>query len=347
MTHCGYYVSMRNPSARVYGIGNTLIDIITSVTDDELAHLGLHKGTMHLTDRRKRVELEEFLTGRTSVVTPGGDCPNTLITLHTMGVDTTLAGKVGNDNFGKMYTDRLRFLGVRNELAISDEPTGSSIILVTPDSERTMNTYLGANRLYSAHDIVLESLRLSDVFYFTGYMWDTPEQQNAIMTALEETRGRDIVVVFDVADSFAVGRYRDTFLKIITDYCDIVFANSEEARILFNNYDPYECCRSMGKLCRIAIVKDGKRGSYISRAGKIVKIPVRGSMAPVDTTGAGDIYAAGFLYGLCTGRSTDESGEIASFLAGETISQQGAQFTEEKAFHLRTALENGSWRELP
>ncbi len=339
-----YYEPMRSPSAHVYGIGNTLIDIITAVSDEELISLGLHKGTMHLTDKQKRLELEAFLTDRTSVITPGGDCPNTMVTLHAMGVQSTLAGKVGNDKFGKMYSDRLKLLGVGNELAFCDEPTGSSIILVTPDSERTMNTFLGANRLYSAQDIVLSSLHNADIFYFTGYMWDTPEQQGAIMKALEETRNREIVVAFDVADSFAVGRYRDTFLHIINEYCDIVFANSDEARILFANYDPYECCRSMGKLCRIAIVKDGKRGSYISRSGKIVKIPVKGSMNPVDTTGAGDIYAAGFLYGLSTNLTIDEAGEVASFLAGEAIAQQGAQFSEEKALRLKIALQEGLWR---
>jgi sugar/nucleoside kinase (ribokinase family) len=208
-----------------------------------------------------------------------------------------------------------------------------------------MNTYLGANRLYGEEDVNVDTVASADIFLFTGYMWDTESQQGAIMRALEVAKENNTTVSFDVADPFAVGRYRKAFLSLISEHCDIVFANREEARILFDNYDPYECCRSMGKLCRIAIVKNGKKGSFISYDGKVSSIPVKGPVVPTDTTGAGDVYAAGFLYGQYHRYSVRESGIIASILAGEIITQRGAQFSAEKSALLKAYFESGSWRE--
>ncbi|MFA7124692.1 MAG: adenosine kinase [Sphaerochaetaceae bacterium] len=321
---------MKSPTPRVYGIGNPLIDIIAQISDDDLAKLGLHKGTMHLIDERRRHELLRFLHGMSVSYSCGGSCPNTIITLASLGIEATLAGKVGTDEFGSIYQNRLEQLSVKNELAQCDEPTGSSIILITEDSERTMNTYLGANRFYQKEDAVEETVRNADIFHFTGYMWDTQSQKEAVMKALDIASESGTMVSFDVADPFAVGRNRDTFLSLISNHTDIVFANSEEARILFDNYDAYECCKSMGKLCQIAIVKNGKRGSFVSYMGTVTSIPVQGPSTPVDTTGAGDVYAAGFLYGICKEMDIYKAGHIASFLAGEIIQQRGAQFSVEK-----------------
>jgi len=330
---------------RVYGIGNPLIDIIVPVEDQDLVDLGIHKGTMTLIDVKRHAELLAFAKARHLSYSCGGSCPNTIITLASLGIKATLAGKVGTDENGDIYSNRLDALHLGNELARTDkQPTGSTVILVTPDSERSMNTFLGANRLYCKDDVIEQTVKEADFFHFTGYMWDTTSQQNAIMHALEIAKANDTTVTFDIADPFAVGRYREKFLSLISDYCDIVFANSEEARILFDNYDPYECCRSMGKLCRTAIVKNGKKGSFICYDHQVTRIPVKGSVTPVDTTGAGDTYASGFIYGLCTNHSVEESGMIASVLAGEIISQFGAQFSQEKARALRTELENGSWK---
>ena len=294
---------------------------------------------MHLIDESRREELLKYLIDREFSYSCGGSCPNTIITLASLGVFSTLAGKVGNDIFGTMYQQRLQELNVKDELAYCDEHTGSSIILISPDSERTMNTYLGANRLYQKEDVREQTVKQADFFHFTGYMWDTQSQKDAVMHALDIAKKAGTKVTFDIADPFAVGRNRDTFLSLISDYADVVFANSEEARILFDNYDAYECCKSMGKLCDTAIVKNGKQGSFISFHKNVVKIPVQGPVVPIDTTGAGDVYAAGFLYGLCYGMGIEKSGYIASVLAGEIIRQRGAQFSKEKALALRTQLE--------
>lgn len=330
---------MKKEFPRVYGIGNPLIDIIAQVTDNELERLGIHKGAMHLINKHRRGELLKHIEEKQLKYSCGGSCPNTIITLASLGIATTLAGKVGTDEFGTIYKKRLKDLGVYDELETCPEPTGSSIILISPDSERTMNTYLGANRFYTKEDILEETLAQADYFHFTGYMWDTVSQKQAIERALEVAYTKKVTVTFDIADPFAVGRNRDEFLNLVSEHADVVFANSEEARILFENYDPYECCKSMGKLCETAIVKNGKMGSFISHKRKLMRIPVQGPVTPTDTTGAGDIYAAGFLYGLCRELSIEDAGYIASVLAGEIIQQRGAQLTKEKADDIRSKLE--------
>lgn len=321
-----YYCRMKQTKS-VYGIGNPLIDVIVSVKDSDLSELGMHKGIMQLIGTQQRLELARFVSTRQASYTCGGSCPNTIITLAALGVPATLAGKIGDDEFGRIYMEKLGTDGVGNNLKVCSEPTGSSIILVSEDSERTMNTYLGANRMYTPDDIDEAALKESDFFHFTGYMWDTDSQKAAIRRALRIAHENNIRVSFDIADPFAVSRYRQDFFDLIRNDCDIVYANNEEARILFDNYDAMECCKSLGKLCPIGIVKNGKRGSYISCGREIHTVAVSGPQKATDTTGAGDNYAAGFLYGQCRGLGIDKSGEIASFLAGRIITQFGAQFS--------------------
>ncbi|MFA6821697.1 MAG: adenosine kinase [Sphaerochaetaceae bacterium] len=324
---------------KVYGIGNPLIDITATLTSEDLGHLGIYKGTMHLIEKKRRQELLSYIEKKAKQFSCGGSCPNTIITLAALGIETTLAGKVGDDEYGSIYHDCLASAGVKDELAHCEEPTGSSIILITEDSERTMNTYLGANRLFKADDIVPQSIKDADYFHFTGYMWDTPNQKSSILRAIEIAEEGETKISFDIADPFAVGRNRDQFLSLIRDHVDLVFANSEEARYLFDNYDPRECCKSLGKLCETAIVKDGKRGSYICHQGKVIKVPLEGPAKAVDTTGAGDTYAAGFLYGLCRHLPLEASGFCASYLAGEIIQQHGAQFSKERGTEIKLFLE--------
>lgn len=328
---------MENDEVTVYGIGNTLIDIISSVEYEDLDKLGLTKGIMQLIDADFREKLVEFMKGKKIKYSCGGSCPNTIITLSMLGINTILAGKVGCDEFGENYHKNLLTYNTKDELIDCNDKTGSSIIFDTPDSERTMNTYLCANREFCKEDVNEESVKNSSYFYFTGYMWDTENQKEAIKKALKISKENNTQVVFDIADPFAVKRYKDTFIELIKEDIDIVFANREEAKIMFENEDPYDNCVELGKICKTAIVKNGIKGSFISHNGKIYNIPVHGSVNPVDTTGAGDIYAAGFIFGLCKNLSIEECGRIASIMAGEIISQIGAQFScenLEKALNL-------------
>ena len=326
--------------ASVYGIGNPLIDYLCSVEEEDLSKLGLNKGTMLLIDSDRQAEIVEYTKDKDIKYSPGGSCPNTMVTLKSLGIQTTLAGGVGKDELGAMYRKRLTECGVVDECVDKDAVTGTSIILLTADKERTMNTFLGANRMFGPEDVVVDSAENADLFYFTGYMWDTECQKGAVKKVLDIFKKNGKKIAFDVADPFAVGRYRQTFLELIENYCDIVFANSEEARFLLDNYDAYECCKSLGKLCPIAVVKNGKKGSYISCNRVIYEIPLYGTDNPIDTTGAGDTYAAGFLYGFLKGYDMETTGRIASYLAGEIIAQIGAQFPENRIEVIKSTIED-------
>lgn len=326
--------------AFVYGIGNPLIDYLCNVEEKDLEALALSKGTMLLIDSDKRKEIVDYTKDKDITYSCGGSAPNTMVTLRLLGIDTALGGGVGNDELGAIYRNKLKEAGVIDQTITKESSvTGTSIILLTGDKERTMNTYLGANRLYSAADVIEETVDKCDVFYFTGYMWDTECQQSAVKKAMELCKSKGKKIAFDLADPFAVGRYRSIFLDLVTNYVDIVFANSEEARVLMDNYDAYECCRSMGKLCNISIVKNGKKGSFISDNRKIYEIPLYGTSSPIDTTGAGDTYSAGFLYGYLKGYNSELSGKIASYLAGEIIAQLGAQFPLSREKEIKENIE--------
>ncbi|NLA97665.1 MAG: adenosine kinase, partial [Spirochaetales bacterium] len=209
----------------VYGIGNPLIDIIVSVEEQDIIDLGIHKGTMALISSQRMEELLQLSKQRKTTYSCGGSCPNTIIALASLGVPATLAGKIGNDENGTIYRERLVSLGVQDELVATDkEMTGSTVILSTPDSERSMNTFLGANRLYEEADVCESTVAGADFFHFTGYMWDTQSQQGAIRKALSIAKQHNTIVSFDLADPFAVGRYREPFLSLIKESCDIVYA---------------------------------------------------------------------------------------------------------------------------
>ncbi|MCH3916985.1 MAG: adenosine kinase [Spirochaetia bacterium] len=319
---------MKSQQAVVYGIGNTLVDIITRVAEEDLMTLGLSKGAMQLIDGSFREKLLRFIEGKPVTYSCGGSAANTLIALSQFNVCTILAGKVGRDTHGNLYHDRLGQFNIIDQLRDCNQSTGSSIILDTPDSERTMNTYLCANREFNETDVDFDSVRRADYFYFTGYMWDTDNQKKAIQKVLDYCKTEGTAIVFDVADPFAVQRYKEEFLYLIDHYCDVVFANRDESRILLGCDDVVGCCSRLGQLCPTAVVKNGVHGSVICDKGKIYQIPVAGSIHPVDTTGAGDMYAAGFLLGLCRNCTIEACGNIASLLAGQIISQTGAQFTE-------------------
>ena len=327
---------------RVYGIGNVLIDIFARVTDEDITALKLAKGTMHLTEGEERRRILSFIENRPVSYRPGGSAPNVIMTLAGLETAAALSGRIGNDRFGTLYESRLREQGARSCLKAGPGDTGTSIILITPDSERTMNTHLGVNRDYSPRDIDPGILARADFFFFTGYMWDTDNQKAALKEAMEKARESGTRIVFDAADPFAVTRHHGEFLHLIENHFDVVLANREEARLIFDEEDPGRCADRLAELCDTAIIKDGPRGSVIRQGGKTWKIPVN-PVTAVDTTGAGDIYAAGYLYGLCRGWETPRAGKFASYLASRIVTVTGAQFEKDELLRIRQAVSDETW----
>ncbi len=327
----------------VYGIGNPLIDVLMKVEDHELEKLGLNKGTMQLIDNERGAEILEFFKDRDKSYAPGGACPNTMVTLASLGVPTALSGVVGNDELADIYGERLRERGVESELTVEFGETGTSIVLVSADQERTMCTRLGVCPQFSPERVVGERVAQAHYLYFTGYMWDTPSQKNALLSAIATARENNTQVVFDVADPFAVERHRDDFLELVADHVDVVLANRDEAHILMGYDDPRRAVVELAEKAGVAAVKDGSQGSYIaSHDGERAAIPGFEARA-VDTTGAGDTYAAGILYGLEKSASLGEAGRIASFIAARIVEKPGAQFTMAEARNITSALEQQSW----
>ncbi len=329
----------------VYGIGNPLIDILVNVNDGDLSNLNLSKGTMHLIDEKRREEILLYIEDKKKVYSCGGSCPNTIIALSAFGIKTVLSGKISRDKFGEIYTAQLKDPGVISDIKFGDEyPTGSSIILISPDTERTMNTYLGICRFFSKEDINENLLKDSEILYFTGYMWDTESQKEAVIKAVDIAKKHNITVVFDVADPFVVQRNKKAFLDLIEKKIDIVFANNEEAKILFDNSDIRTGIDELSKMTDTAIVKNGASGSFIKQKDEnLIEIPVN-KVSAIDTTGAGDMYAAGFLFGLSKKYNVFDSGICASFLASQIILQKGAQFSKEKINTLKVILSTEKWK---
>jgi sugar/nucleoside kinase (ribokinase family) len=327
---------------RIFGIGNILIDILANVSDNDIESLNLDKGIMKLVDKEERKRLLSFLENRTCQYHCGGSAPNTIITLAGLEVPCGLSGMIGDDDLGELYIKRLKEQGVKSYVNRGKGYTGTSIILITPDSERTMNTNLGINRSFSQSEVDRAAVKEADYFYFTGYMWDTDSQKEALLEAINEARIGKTKIVFDLADPFAVNRSREDFINMIHHHYDIVFANREEAKLLFKSDSVEESVEKLAHLCEIAVVKDGGNGSYVASKGKIWKIPVF-KVKAVDSTGAGDTYAAGFLYGLSQGFSLEKSGLFASWLASRIVMIKGAQFPREIMTTIVSAANDGSW----
>ena len=324
----------------IYGIGNPLIDILAKIEDKDLENLSIPKGIMSLIDLDERKKILSYIENNDTEYSCGGSCPNTMITLSALGAKTALGGKTGNDKFGKIYEEQLeKHENITSSLRTGKSATGSSIILITPDGERSMNTYLGSNREFDEKDVDEEVFKTSAFFYFTGYMWDTENQKAAIMKSLDICRSRGIKVAFDVADPFAVGRYKEDFIKLVKERVDIVFANEEEAKILFDEENPESNVEQLASMNTLAAVKTGKSGSIIKEKKKdLIHIPVLNDKGCVDTTGAGDTYAAGFLYGIVSGRNAEKAGEYASIAASAIVSKVGAQFSQNEISALKTFI---------
>ncbi|MFV2014032.1 MAG: adenosine kinase [Candidatus Heimdallarchaeota archaeon] len=307
----------------VYGIGNPLIDLLVQISTQKLESLSVHKGVMNLIDLERRQYLLNNLSDWT--VLPGGSCANTIIALSDLGLNTVYGGSIGRDNLGEQFEENMSQLGVTSALRRKVLPTGSSIILITEDADRSQNTYLGACQEYSIEDVDIDKIRKSKSLYFTGYMWDTESQKRALLHAIDVAKDSNTEIIFDVADPFAVNRSKDDFIKLMKYDVDFIFANFEEAKTLTGEITKDSIIEKMKEMGPSSgVVKDGKRGSYAYKDDKVFDIDVY-QVKAVDTTGAGDMYAAGFIYGMARNYGMQKSGEIASLVAGKVVEQVGAR----------------------
>lgn len=307
----------------VCGLGNPLMDILVYIDDEFLERNGLKKGIMHLIDDGQRRRLLSLIEDRVVEYQAGGSCPNTITALSLLGAKTALTGKIGKDDLGTSYQEKIVQKGVKSFLKREKGVTGTSIILITPDKERTMNTHLAACREFRKDDLPPQMVQNSNYLYFTGYMWDTENQKEATRYAIEIAKSSGTRVVFDVADPMAVERYRDDFLDLIEKDVDIVLANRTETELLTGE-SIEKAVYTLNKLCHTSVIKNGDSDTFIGCEGRVCTVPVFKSDVK-DTTGAGDNFAAGFIYGLMKCFDIELCGVAASFVAAKTIEKIGAQ----------------------
>ena len=312
----------------ITSVCNALMDVLIETTDEDIKRLGLTKGVMHLVDSDRQREVFKHFHAKPKVTELGGSAMNAIRTLASLGHKTVFAGMVNDDEYGTHIRERMKSLGIKAYLGgHNHESTGTCLILITPDGERTMNTNLGASRLYDATHIPHQEIAASHVFHFCGYQWDTEDQKSALKNSIKTAHENNTIISFDVADPFVVNRNRDDFISLIHEEADIVFANKEEARLLFNT-TPEDTARRIADTGSIAVVKLGADGALIVKGKEEFRIaPVATKV--VDTTAAGDMFAAGFLHGFLSGRDMPTCGKIAATLASDVISRVGARLSEE------------------
>ena len=320
-------------SLDVVGVCNALVDILVEASEADIQQLGLKKGVMHLVDEERQRQVLAHLKHVPAKVELGGSALNAMRTLAQLGQKTAFAGMVGGDDYGRRIVSRMQELGITAKLGRSAEGTGTCVILITPDGERTMNTHLGASRLYGESEVPHDEIARSKILHFCGYQWDTDGQMQAIRKAVATAKAHETLISFDVADPFVVDRHRDAFLKVIDLDADIVFSNREEAKMLYQS-TPEVAAAKIAKTGAIAVIKLGADGALVQRGDEVHRIaPVPTKV--VDTTAAGDMFAAGFLYGIATGKSLQVAGKMAATIASDVISRVGASVSEDGLNRLR------------
>lgn len=310
---------------KILGMGNALTDILLQIDkDDVLFSLNLLKGGMQLINTERSHEINKAVTNFSKVMATGGSASNTINGITRLGMSGGFVGKVGKDDIGLFFTNDSINNGVKPHLLLSETPSGHCTVLVSPDSERTLCTYLGAACELEASDLTPEMFQGYDFFHIEGYL---VQNHDLIRTAVRLAKEQGLKVSVDLASYNVVEDNIGFLLDIIQDYVDIVFANEDEARA-FSGKEPEEALNYISNFCDIAIVKVGKDGSYIKSGDITHRIEPRISNC-IDTTGAGDLYAAGFLFGLSNNYSLEVCGKIGSLISGNVVEVLGAKMSNE------------------
>ena len=312
-----------NKPLQVTGIGHALVNIIAPCEEALLHEFALNKGTMRLTSPEEAAALYERMGP--AVETSGGSAANTCAGIASLGGKVGFMGKVGHDQFARVFAHDIRTIGVvfSDGEARSETPTGRCLILVTPDGERTMNTNLGAASEFADADLDRALIEQSQVLYLEGYLFDPVEARAAFHTAADIARPAGAKVAFTLSDPFCVDRHRDGFRTFIRDRVDIVFANERELLSLYPGSNFEEACAAIRTECEIAAITRSEKGAVILHEGGTVSVPAVPIEKLVDATGAGDLYAAGFLFGLASGRDLEACGKLGSLAASEVIVHVG------------------------
>lgn len=307
------------------GIGNALVDIVAGADEALLEGLGLVKGAMELVDLERSEQLCRRC--RPDSRCSGGSVANTMAVLAALGGRAAYLGKVHDDELGRLFVEDMRRSGVEVLLEPAGDcpATGRCLVLVTADAERTMQTYLGASTTLDPDDIPGPQVESCRILYLEGYLYDPEPARRAMLRAARLARGAGRRVAVSLSDSFCVERHLEEFRRLVRGETDIVFGNEHEIRALTGYDDLQRALPEAGALCPLVVVTRGAEGTALVVEGKIERVPAQPVERVVDTTGAGDSFAAGFLYGLSRDWPPQRCAELGGAVAAEIISRVGAR----------------------
>ena len=307
----------------VFGIGNPLMDIVVSIDDAFLKKENLTKGMFNLVDYDRSKEVLGFISHLKMEIEAGDSTANSMAGIANLGGKPIYQGCVGNDEYGKLYEEKTVKQGIISKIVRVEGHTGTAIALITPDSERSFATHLGVACSMKKEYLSLDDITKSRYLHLTGYQLEDPTLREMAIVAMKHAKANGVKISVDVADKGVIARNHDFITALLKDYVDVFYANEEESYALCG-VEPEKAILKMGELAPTACLKVGKKGSMIISGGKIHNIPGYPAK-PVDTTGAGDMYAAGFLFGITHGYDIDTAGKIASFSAARIVEVFGAR----------------------
>lgn len=321
-------------TTRITGIGSALVDILIIESDDFLTGLGKEKGGMTLVEN-KDIEMILAKTDQTPVVVPGGAACNTIVGVGNLGGDARFIGKRGNDQYGRTFEEQIRNCHVEPIVSISDAATGKVLSVITPDAQRSMFTFLGASTALDPGSITANLFNETAISMIEGYLLFNPA---LMMAALKAAKASGSLIALDLASFEVVNASKQILEQIIRDFVDILIANEDEALAYTGHKDEQKAIEALSQHVTYAVLKLGKRGSYVSYNNTVTRIYAQKGHAPIDTTGAGDLWAAGFLFGIAHGLSIEKSGQIASACGYEVCQVMGAQLPRDAWSRIKALL---------
>lgn len=312
---------------KVIGIGNALTDMLVNLrNDDVLARYDLPKGSMSLVDAQMQTAISKSVAGLPYYLSLGGSAGNTIRAMARLGCRVGFIGKVGPDKTGEFFRQALDNSGIEPFISQGREKSGKCVSLISPDGERTMVTHLGAALELAAEDVPATVFEGYDCLYIEGYL---VQSHNLITSVVRQAKEQGLRVALDLASFNVVAENLGFLRDLVAKYVDIIFANEEEARAFTGEAEPVNALQAISAMCELAVVKIGTRGALIKCGGEVLHAGIMAAAKRVDTTGAGDFYAAGFLAGLCNGLSLRQCGTLGAITAGKVIEVVGTTLGED------------------
>lgn len=324
----------------VFGVGNALLDIMTFVEPAFLEKHELPAGIMTLADSARQGDILYSLQDHKMELRSGGSAANTVYNMARLGGTAVYIGKIAGDANGSFYKEDMEKAGIVFDITPLPEDTantGSCVVLTTPDAQRTMCTHLGASIQLQKSDIDVEKMKQSQFAYIEGYLWDAEGPRQACEFAMEEAKKHGVRVAFTYSDPFLVNRYGDDFKRIVKEYCDVVFCNAEEARHVTGWNDLDACVKELNGLANHVFITNSEKGAFVAENGEVSEVggfPVKA----VDTTGAGDAFASGVLFGLSHGYSSPKAARLGNYLGSQIVQVHGPRLLQDYSKHVKEII---------